>query len=297
MKNLLLHPSAAKQLQAVLAHPGGSVLLHGQAGIGKYTASLAIAKELNCRCRGEGSCPSCKLAAAGAHPDIITLSPDEKGKIGIEAIQGLQRQLALAKYRQFNHRAVIIRGAELMTLPAQNALLKTLEEPPPGTLMILTSDNKSRLLPTVISRCRVIYIPPIEAVKLQEWLIKTHALDQNKAGTIAALAGASVGLASTYITDSKALDRRIKLEESATSLLTAALHERLIIAADMANQKLPVHIELASLLVTKAKIRIRQQPSQESAADLEAVESFIKRLRANVQPRAALEALAVELSC
>ncbi|RCU52571.1 hypothetical protein DU002_00955 [Corallincola holothuriorum] len=139
-----------------------AVLLTGVAGIGKRTLADDLASLLICvqpqptelgHLRACGQCKSCQLKDAGNHPDYLFLTANDKGTITVDAIRELTRVTAQATH-QSGRRVIVIVGAEAMNSNAANALLKTLEEPPAGTFIIMTTAVSSRLLPTIISRCQ-----------------------------------------------------------------------------------------------------------------------------------------------
>jgi len=136
-----------------------ALLLTGAEGIGKRDFATRLAGALLCQSPGEdgsacGQCQACGLLAAGSHPDFrLVVPPEDKKVIPIDAIRAVGEFFALTS--QYNGRQVaIIHPAEAMNLPAANALLKTLEEPTPGALLILVCSHPSRLLPTIRSRCQ-----------------------------------------------------------------------------------------------------------------------------------------------
>jgi len=93
--------------------------------------------------------------------DLDTLFFDPEISMGIDLVRELEHKISLKPY-QGKMKSVIIHGAEKLTLEAQNAILKTLEEPPPNTILILTVPNEDFLLPTIVSRCQIIHLPPIQ---------------------------------------------------------------------------------------------------------------------------------------
>ena len=131
-------------------------LFTGPAGVGKRTLALALAALANCKSPSSHdlceSCPSCVKVSLNSHPDIILFSP-EKGKIRIESMRWLSKE---AHFRPFEgaYRFFIIDQAEEMTIEAANSILKTLEEPPETTRLILISELPRRLLATIRSRCQ-----------------------------------------------------------------------------------------------------------------------------------------------
>ncbi len=143
-----------------------ALLLAGPRGVGKEAFARCLLKGLLCPNAREGfpcgACPSCRQVEAGSHPDALVLSPEGPGRpITIDQVRGLK---AFAGLGSEGLRCALIHPAEAMHLPAANSLLKTLEEPPPGTLLLLVSHRPGRLLPTVRSRCQRLpfFLPPRE---------------------------------------------------------------------------------------------------------------------------------------
>lgn len=158
-------------------------LLQGAPGIGKGALARAMAGAMLCEDpQADGSacgrCTGCHLYSLGHHPDIRVLQPppeeDEKGKrkqpiISIDQVRELADFVGLSSHRG-GWRVIIVEPADAMNTAASNALLKTLEEPPPNTLFILLSHQPGRLLPTVRSRCRRLLLPLPPAAEASAWL-------------------------------------------------------------------------------------------------------------------------------
>jgi DNA polymerase-3 subunit delta' len=138
-------------------------LFYGQEGVGKKKLAIALAKALNCKNTGSDGacdeCESCLKIERRTHPDFFYLEPvknsptSREAVIKIEEIRELQKKLAYLPY-EGKTKVVVIDSAELMNLQAANSFLKTLEEPPSATVLILVSSNPQRLLPTLLSRCQ-----------------------------------------------------------------------------------------------------------------------------------------------
>ncbi len=145
-------------------------LFSGLEGIGKRLVARAFAAALNCEeYTGDacGRCPSCTLIASGTHPNLLLVEP-EGGTLKVDLIRELKR---LINYRiDRGRRVVIIEGAHLMVRATSNILLKTLEEPPPDTVMILISSRPDSLLPTILSRCQRINFSPLKEDAIKEIL-------------------------------------------------------------------------------------------------------------------------------
>src|SRR5436189_3833496 len=141
-----------------------SLILAGPAGIGKRLVALSAAQALNCQNPREwktgdaagrdacGVCAACTRIVRGVHPDVLIVEPGDTGNIRIEQVRDI---VARAAYRPFEgaRRVVIIDDADALMPAAQNALLKTLEEPPSASIFLLVTSRPDSLLPTVLSRC------------------------------------------------------------------------------------------------------------------------------------------------
>jgi len=197
-------------------------LFAGPRGVGKFTAAMATAAAVNCATAGGGGdeggglfgaaapaaapakkaddacgrCASCRKIAAGNHPDVrVVRTPLDKRLIPIEAVREAIGEMQFRPY-EGKRRVVIVDGAEALTPQASNALLKTLEEPPEHSGWILVVDSPSRLLPTIISRCRIVRFGALAAdVAARVIARETKDLDPGEATAIARLLGGSVGRA------------------------------------------------------------------------------------------------------
>jgi DNA polymerase III subunit delta' len=180
-----------------------ATLLAGPAGVGKRRAAIAIAQALNClnpRTSPEldrdacGECAACRRIERGVHPDVIVLAPGDTGTIKIDDVREV---VSKAGFRPFEarRRVVIIDEADALVDAAQNALLKTLEEPPSASIFILVSSMPDALLSTVRSRCPRLRFGPLTAGEVADILIRDHGYDESEARAAAADADGSVGRA------------------------------------------------------------------------------------------------------
>ncbi|GAB4372837.1 MAG: DNA polymerase III subunit delta' [Deltaproteobacteria bacterium] len=142
--------------------PAG-LLFHGEEGVGKETAALAFSAALLCRSPSGGDacgeCPDCRLFGAGSHPNFLRVGP-ENLSIPIDGIRRLQEELSLKSFSD-RPRIALIHPADRMTIQAANALLKTLEEPPPSSHLLLVAHRISRLPVTIVSRCQKVPFGPL----------------------------------------------------------------------------------------------------------------------------------------
>lgn len=158
-----------------------AALLTGPEGVGKRTTALLLAAFCNCLSPSEGdlcgTCRSCIKAASGNHPDI-RLYPAEPGPhIKIDEMRRMSLEV---QYRPFEgrHRFFIVDNAERMTPEAQNAILKTLEEPPPTSHLMLVTAYPDRLLSTIRSRCQQFAFRPIPRDEIEAFLRENSELDR-----------------------------------------------------------------------------------------------------------------------
>jgi DNA polymerase-3 subunit delta' len=169
-----------------------ALLFTGPAGIGKMLAARALAAALLCgggRDEACGACQPCRLAEQGAHPDLIVLTADG-ASLKIDQIRALQHEAALAPYYGVA-RVFIVEDADRLTTQAANSLLKILEEPPAGTVFILTAVSQYALLPTIVSRCRVFAFRPLAPDVLAN-LLKGRGATAAAAEVAARLSGGRV---------------------------------------------------------------------------------------------------------
>jgi DNA polymerase-3 subunit delta' len=177
---------------------GHAYLFSGINAIGKRTLALQFAQALNCEqlqtlhdaC---GLCSSCLKMQHSSHPDLIIIEAEGQF-IRIEAIREIQEQMKF-KPLEGGWRAVIIDDADKMNDPAANALLKTLEEPSAGNMLILVSSRPYSMPATIISRCRHMRFNPLPAAAVARFLMERMGMEQQKAGLLAGLSGGSVGKA------------------------------------------------------------------------------------------------------
>ena len=136
-----------------------SLILAGPSGVGKKRAAVAVAQALNCLSPRSGkdfdscgTCPACTRIARGVHPDVLIVEPGDSGSIKVDQVRDIVDR---SMYRPFDgkRRVVIIDDADALVPSAQNALLKTLEEPPSSSVFMLVTSRPDLLLPTVVSRC------------------------------------------------------------------------------------------------------------------------------------------------
>ena len=171
-------------------------IFDGQAGMGKTTLAKALAKTVECESRGAdacGRCISCRVFESGSHPDVFYVTSSKKS-IGVDDIRDqVIKPMETPPYR-YRYKVFIIGNADTMTPAAQNALLKTIEEPAPYGLFLLLSENYGAFLPTVISRCVVFRLKPLPETDIINYLAR-KGIDEVRARLYSAFAQGNIGKA------------------------------------------------------------------------------------------------------
>ncbi len=222
------HDHLVERFRAALARGrmSGSFLFVGPAGIGKHTFALKLAQTFLCKTRPEtelapcGSCAACVQVAADTHPDLLTVAkPPDRAYIPVQLMigdkdhrmrEGLCHDIALKPYMG-DRKVAIIDDADFMNVEGANSLLKTLEEPPPRSVLILVGTTPAKQLPTIRSRCRVIRFDALSEDTVAELLVRGgHLADPAEARKLAQLADGSVGRA-LQMTDGGLAEFRPKL--------------------------------------------------------------------------------------
>lgn len=175
-------------------------IFHGEEGMGKKSLAMSFAKALQCtenRIHPCNICKSCIQADSGNHPDILWVS-HEKASIGVDDIRTKINADIQVKPYQSKYKIYIIDSADKMTESAQNALLKTIEEPPEYAVILLLSCNTHQLLPTILSRCVILDLKPIDKQLIKEFLMSKYQVPDYKAEVAAGFSGGNVGKAIKY---------------------------------------------------------------------------------------------------
>ena len=236
LSSIIGHQNLTQLLRTAVARDRvpQSLLFAGPEGVGKRTVAIALAQAVNCPNRQQSSaqragrgpqleddacgvCPTCQRIARGQHTDVAILSREDEASIKIRRIR--EQLLDVVGYRPFEarRRVFIIDGADEMTLEGQDALLKTLEEPPASAILILVSAYADTLLSTIQSRCRRLRFAPLSDADVARVLAERCDIEPARARLMAASSGGSVRRALEEEAGDVAEDR-----EAALALLRAS---------------------------------------------------------------------------
>lgn len=173
-------------------------IINGGEGVGKKLIANSFAKVLQCNEKGDsscGNCDSCSVFDSGNHPDVIYVVPSKTKVLGVDDIREQVIEKAGIKQYKYRYKIFIIDKANTMTMQAQNALLKTLEEPPHYAVFILLSNNLDGFLATILSRCVVIKIGALSSGVISDYLKNKKNICDGKADVYGEYAQGSIGKA------------------------------------------------------------------------------------------------------
>lgn len=215
MRALIGNNAAAAFLGNAVSGERGAhaYLLTGPPQIGKRSLARRTAAILMCTSavteRPCGACRGCDQVERDAHPDVLVLQPDEgHARIRVRQIRAFEHDVALKPY-EGERKVAIVLGVDRIEIEAANALLKTLEEPPEDTLMILTASDVTQVVPTIASRCQEVPLRPVPAAQIEAALVAEGAAP-DRATLLARLAGGRPGWALAMLTDDAQLEARRK---------------------------------------------------------------------------------------
>lgn len=238
--------------------PNHGYLLAGPAGVGRSLAALRLAQALNCTGPDLGGqhlmltggeeapaarpclqCDQCRRIANGIHSDVQTVTVEANAEgaahkaISVEQLRDVEASVALAPY-EGRTRVVIIDPADDMTDQAQNAFLKTLEEPPPNVVFVLVANDAGRLLETIRSRCSRIDFHLVAAGEIEDSLV-AQGIDPAQAKLLARLSGGRAGWAIDAARDPQILERRGQALATARAILQMPLADRFDLAERLSD--------------------------------------------------------------
>ena len=205
MQNSIIgHQQITEQLQYTVASDriAGAYLFVGPTGVGKETVAHYFAQLIFCQQDTQpptacGTCLACRKADSGNHPDLQFIRP-EGSLLKIGQIRELQKQI-IYEPLEASRKVYILTDVERMTEEAENCLLKTLEEPPASSVLILLTSNSRALLPTTRSRCQILQFHPMPTQELAEILVERFSIAPEQATTLATTAEGVIGKALTQL--------------------------------------------------------------------------------------------------
>lgn|GEM_PF-5693064 len=268
-------------------------IFSGAAGGGKYTLAQAFAATIICHNPANndacGICQSCISLAAGTHPDIVRLIP-QKSSIGVEEIRDMIRDAAIKPY--YSRRVYIIRNVDIMTVPAQNALLKTLEDSAAHGVFILTAKNPAAFLPTILSRCAIYKLAPLPQSDIAAYLA---AREIPRAQNLAAIAP-SIGAALSFANDEGFWPHHDHIAQIAANISKMNIAEIFAAAKEIesAKDRLPQTLDILTLHLHK--ILMQTPASQQSIAPLSAINQARVHLSANTNPLLTIEIMLLDIA-
>jgi DNA polymerase-3 subunit delta' len=228
-------------------------LFHGQESIGKKHTAIEMAKALNCteplQSEACGECLSCRKIENRTHPDFFFIEPvkttatSREAIIKIEPIRELQRKLAFHPY-EGKFKVAVINDADLMNPQATNSFLKTLEEPPSATILILVSSHPFKLLPTVMSRCQAIQFHPLSIENIKK-ILKDVMTDEEK------------------VEDSELAFRILRSRGSVKKAMTEDMQDIANIRQEMVNLLETISFDRMDIVFSHAKSWARQSDQWE----------------------------------
>ena len=314
-KNIIKYISSAVQADAV-SH---AYILNGERGSGKRLLANLFAMSLQCQNREEdgeacGKCQSCKQAQNGNQPDIIKVTHEKPNTISVDDIRTQVNNDIVIKPYSSKYKIYIIPEADLMSAQAQNALLKTIEEPPEYAVIMLLTSNIDSLLPTIRSRCVRLDLKVVDDSLVKKYLMERLHVPDYQAEIDASFAQGSIGRAKEAATSeefSRMTGKALKILKYVNTMEVYELSDEIKALSDE-KQNISDYLDIFQFwfrdvlmfkatqevdnLVFKQEINyIKEQASQRSYENLEkileALEKTKVRLRANVNFELALELL------
>mgnify|MGYP004597069815 CR=1 FL=1 len=271
------HEQIKEHLQTAIrdGKPFHAYIFQGDVGVGKETMAKTFAAGLQCKGQGEKPCKecvSCHQAESGNQPDIIWVTR-EKASLGVDEIR--QKLCNTMDIKPFSspYKIYIVPEAETMTVEAQNALLKTIEEPPEYGVVILLTSNISELLPTIQSRCLTMEFRPLSTLAVEEYLRRQCQIPDYLAKASAAFAQGNLGKAVRYASSEDFIERKNQIISLLRNVQNMNVNEMLAVIKDLGTRKDEIrdYIDLMALwyrdvLIFKATKNINQLLFQEESS-------------------------------
>ncbi len=242
------HQWAVELLQRAARNgPSHAYLFLGPRQVGKSTLARAFAQTLLCKNEGKrpcGQCRACRLLEKGSYPDFRLIQPIDKagavdrldGLIRTEQAADIIHDVAL-RPAEGRYKIFIIQDVHNANDSFANKLLKTLEEPPAHAILCLTALDRSSVLPTIVSRCQIVELRPLEVQSVEQALCEQWQAEPMQAALLARLANGRLGWAVEQLKNTNAQKERIEQLQMLWRLVGADRIERLTIAEQMASNR------------------------------------------------------------
>lgn len=257
-----------------------SLLFLGPEGVGKKLVALEFAKFLLCKSPQADQacehCPSCLGVASSNHPDLHIIAQESMEWIKIDQVREFQSQAYLSAYSS-KYKVFIIDNAHMLTLEAANSLLKLMEEPPRGSLIILITNKIDSCPATIVSRCQRIYFSSLKLQEVCEFLTQNQGLDSRKASLLAHFSQGSIQQALSFLSQEGFSDNRERILEM---LAPKSANRAPNFVAELDRKQSQVTIEMMLLLfrdILLLKIGLKEK-SLFFTEDTRSVSSLVERL-------------------
>jgi DNA polymerase-3 subunit delta' len=313
-------------VQETVSH---AYLFSGPPHVGKMTLALSLAQALNCEQQEAPCqhCTACRKISERTHPDVRVIDleyqarlrdepPAQQRELRIDTIRSIREDVSLKPF-EAARKVFIIQDADSMTSEAANALLKTLEEPPPHAVLVLTACDARSLLPTIVSRCQVFGLRLVPTRLIEEELRLRHEVDEVRASLLAKLSGGRIGWAISAAQDETMLKQREDTLRQLAALPRMGRIDRLDYAMRLSRRpalirevlelwlgwwrdllliragcpEMIANVDLSSALEEQAS----KHDLREMMGFIDGITRTTHQLEVNVNPRLALEVLMLDL--
>lgn len=322
------HDHAVRELQSAIRRGvRHAYILSGYHHVGKASLAMEFARALLCATPPEpgipcGECRSCRLIARGSHPDVTLYDLDRQQQTGDKASTGKNLSLTIQTVREIssnvslrpmeaNHRVIVVDDVETMQETAQEAFLKTLEEPPPYAVILLLTTDAEMLLETIRSRAATIQLQTVPSATILT-MLEASGIEPEKARTVAAASVGRPGWAVRALEDDKLFTEQVEVRSSAESWVQGDRYQRLVEATRLGDmfskdretvyaRVLAAQTVWRSILLQSAgvgdadagMVDVAFAPVDAVRA-LKSVNSCLSDLDANVRPRLALQSMVLQ---
>jgi DNA polymerase-3 subunit delta' len=304
-------------------------LFAGPPSVGKSTLALNLAQALTCvgEDRPCGQCDPCRKTMAGTHPDVRRVnlqyqallrdeSSREQNELRIDTIRSITQEVGLKPF-EGDRKVFVFEDADNMTTQAANSMLKTLEEPPPYAVLILTARDPRLLLPTIVSRCQVFTLRLVPSHLIETHLRSRYGMEPERASQLARLSGGRIGWAISVAEDESLMRQRDDTLRQLAALSKMGRFDRLDFAQQLARRSRSIRSMLElwlnwwrDLLLIKGgspdnignvdfsealSREAREYELKDVVGYVKSIREALRRLEMNVDPRLTLEVLMLDL--